>query len=503
VLDWEPYDERPRGRVARRNDARLFREALTEHVRYYDEHGDFAALGPHAEREIEISFADGRCSQHWFTIPIKWAVLLELSANDFECADKDRVMFVPGPLMGGTTLDGTRKLKVNVPRLHCVVLDYDKGDAPLEKLVVRMKELKFQCGMYATFSHLKEKTELAWSVKHRNPKTRQMESKPTVFQNFARSKLGVDNAGEIDAALVTGEIAKAFMIEQQDFDCETIGEVVVLDNHKVDGARHAVLVKHNPIAKSRLIVPLAEPFVRGLGESEHAFQTRWEEQVYFPLGRLIGLKFDAACASTERGHYIMTRREGTERVPIQTVRSGRLLDLNHPEIDGLLAPLRGPLPNKRTVKAPGRRKSGTSSTQRYWLPNKTTADWRGFLAADAAAVMLDCVTDKRGDQHNPLVAFPCPFVHEHATSNNRSAHQCYAYNAGALNRLPVIKCQSDTCRDRPYAEFLEELFDEDVKRDPQWRLSTKRRRPERPKIDWDNQPPKRPCTTTPNINWNV
>ena len=171
-----------------------------------------------------------------------------------------------------------------------------------------------------------------------------------------------------------------------------------------------------------------------------------------PIGRLVGFKFDAACASTERGHYAMTCKEGSEPVPARWV-SGKLLNLADPVIAGQLASLKGPRRNSN--KKPDRATRSATASRTNFESTRAADDWRGFKAADAAANLLPSVTDKRGDENAPLVAFPCPFVHEHATSNDPTAHQCYAYNASSVDKMPTVKCQSDTCRDRPFAEFLE------------------------------------------------
>ena len=94
--------------------------------------------------------------------------------------------------------------------------------------------------------------------------------------------------------------------------------------------------------------------------------------------------------------------------------------------------------------------------------------WRGFQAADAAA-QWDDVTDKRGNKNNPLVALDCPFLDEHATSNKPGTRQLAIYNAGTPDQIPTCKCQADTCRGRPYTDFLEALFNDETRLNPLYR----------------------------------
>jgi hypothetical protein len=456
---------------AQAKHAREFREAFEEFARHNQNAAEHSSSA-HADHQVELSFARGRASQHWFTVTTSWAVLLALLGTELEEDDKDGVIFCAGPLKDGKTETGTRKIKEHVHGLDLVVLDFDKGDAPLDKLEMRLKELGLEGAAYATYSHLKAETKLAWSVTRPNPKTGTDETLPTAFQNFARTRIGGD-AGA-DPLQITPEIVTAFMVEEKEFDVETLGPISIVQIDNVERTRFKakndnwytqetrnVVTAHKPLAKSRLVLPLANRFARQPGESKDDFQKRWQEEAYYPVARLIGFRFDSTCASIERGHYVMARRAGQASVPLCHTR-GRLIDLHDAEMDKLLAPFKHNTKEKQRAKpAKDERPAGGAD------------DWRGFKAADAAADLLPISTDKRADLENPLVAFPCPFVHEHTTSNDPTAHQCYAYNAASADRVPTVKCHADTCRERPYGEFLEALFDDGVKADPAYRITEK------------------------------
>lgn len=175
---------------AHEEDARKFREAFEELVRRKQGTGD--VISAHAAHQLEASFARGRASQHWFTVTTSWAVLLALLGTELVETDKDGVIFCAGPLKDGKTETGTRKIKEHVQSLDLVVLDFDKGDAPLGTLETRLKELGLEAAAYATYSHLKSETSLAWSVARPNQQTGTVETLPTAFQNFARARLGGD-----------------------------------------------------------------------------------------------------------------------------------------------------------------------------------------------------------------------------------------------------------------------------------------------------------------------
>jgi hypothetical protein len=469
---WQQQQER---------NAEAFRTNLQARIDALHAEAASRSLPPLLRHELKVSFAHRRGSQNWFTTSIQWAALLSLLNSNLPRSNKDGIILVPGSLSGGAAPAGTRRLKRNVDELNLVVLDYDKGDATLDDLDERLSVLGLEGCIYATYSHLKDVTELAWSVARPDPKTGQIEIKGTAFQKFVREKLRRDDEDQLDPKDVSTETVLAFMIEQLGFQADVLGDVEILQRDKIEseferrksGETIAVetrsfVIKHKPIAKSRLVLPLSSPFVRETGESDPAFQERWQREVYHPVAKLIGFNFDPSCASTERGHYAMTRDCRKEAVPARYV-EGNLLDPSSEAVKRFLAPANGYRPEaKREEPSHARIQIAVETTE--------SLKWQGFLAADAAADTIGEVTDKRADESSPLVAFSCPFVHEHATSNKATAHQCYAYNARNSAALPTVKCQSATCKDRPFIEFLEALFDDAVNTNPKYRVTLHPRR---------------------------
>lgn len=453
-----------------------FRADFVALVACVSESIDSKTYGPHAHHMAEVSFARGRCSHNWFSIPIAWGVIVALMQEPIETTQKDDIIISPGPLSGGTTKVGSRKIKEHVEGLDLLILDFDKGDATLEKLRDRMTELGFESAAYATFSHRKDQTALAWSVTRPNAKTGKSETLPSAFQTFVHTRLGIASDAACLPDQVTDALFQSYLVEEQRYGADTLGNVAIVERAKIkktrvkaqNGIWHThetchLVAAHRPIAKSRLVLPLARRFARQPGETAASFQLRWQNEVYLPVGELIGFQFDRVCASTERGHYAMTRKKGAKPVSPVHVK-GHLFDLDDPQVQALLEPFMS-----SSVKPDQQRPDRSSKT--HSQGQHTINDWRGFKAADAAAKLLPSTTDKRSDESNPLVAFPCPFVHEHATSNNPAAHQCYAYNASSAHKLPTVKCQSDTCDGRPYSEFLEALFDDSTKADPGYRVA--------------------------------
>lgn len=441
-----------------------------------------------ARHRLAISFASERGSFHWRTFHLPWGALRDMLNPRIEIASKDSWMLLPGTLAGGETHEGARRLKDNVQGLDCVVLDFDKGDAPLDVLEARLQGLGIEGAAFATYSNNKAKSKLSWSVARPNTKTGVIEVRPGAFQLFVREVLALGDSEPVHPDAVTAELAKRVLIERQGYNEAVLGTVTIdqdwavetlrekrKDGTQIEIEQHLVVVNHAPLAKSRLVIPLARPFCRQPEESPAQFQLRWKQEVYEPIGKLVGLNFDSACSSTERGHYAMTRKAGTEFIPVRVV-NGRLIDTADPEVAALVSkeitpqtPQTPQTPKAQKPKPPRRSATSAKPEQREHSPADSKAsdgDWHGFMAADAAADLLESVTDKR-DTEKPLVAFPCPFVHEHATTNDPTSHQCYAFNASSPTKLPVVKCQAATCSERPYVEFLDEMF-ADAKSDPKY-----------------------------------
>ena len=457
------------------------RAVLEELSRRYEMESLASTFGPSSGHPLRLSFATGTYSKHWQTISLSWGALLKFLDAGIPTNNKDCIILCPGPLKGGSSSEGTRKLKDNVESLHLLIYDFDKGDATIEALTERLEALGTECAMYPTFSHLKDTSKLSWSVTRPNTTTGESETLPSAFQSFAKDRLKIDRKDALDPSRVTGEIARAFMVEQQGFDDDVLGEVSVLDTKQIeteqargaDNRRHTVsttyfVVRHKPLSKTRLVILLSEPVVRRADETPGAFQARWRNEIYDPVGYLIGFKFDPQCASTERGHYARMFKTGAEKIPLRHI-VGQPLDLTALETEQLLAPYRTTRFEQSGKKKQDRGQS-TSEARSAKQPDSSSRNWKGFQAADAAADLLPSVTDKRTDHANSLVAFPCPFVHLHATSNNPTAHQCYAYNASQCDWHPTVKCQSATCEGRPSSEFLDALFPPEVQNDPRYRI---------------------------------
>ena len=267
------------------------------------------ALGPHASHLLEVSFACGRSSHHWFTLPLTWAVLAALLDARIETDQKDHIILCPGPLTGGKTPTGTRKIKEHVEGLDVVFLDFDKGDAPLDRVAADGVGPGECCLRHLLASERSDGPGLERDASQ--CQTGQIATLPSALQTFARARHAVEDC---TAEQVTAETIQAFMVEEQGFEAAILGPLKVIDHNRIEKKQvktadgwqthetRNLVVKHAPLAKSRVGIPLATRFARQPGETTASFQDRWQRDVYLPLGELIGFRFDRVCASTERGH---------------------------------------------------------------------------------------------------------------------------------------------------------------------------------------------------------
>ena len=273
------------------------------------------------------------------------------------------------------------------------------------------------------------------------------------------------------------------MVEEQGFDAELLGTVAIADCRKREEFRvktrdgqwetHATLnivASHTPLAKSRLVLPLARRFARRPQETTTSFQDCWQHEVYLPLGELIGFRFDRVCASTERGHYAMMCNAGQPPIPLSRT-EGRLVDLDAPEIQALLSPL--PTRNRSTATAEAYRAREALVGPRRWgrLLARFQSGGRGRCAAAPAAT-----TDKRGDAEQPARRLPLP-VRPRACRRRPIPRRgnATAYNAGAADTA----CQRSSARPRhvprsgPTRSSSTPCSTRPVKADAQYRLAHK------------------------------
>ena len=269
-----------------------------------------------------------------------------------------------------------------------------------------------------------------------------------------------------DVEDVTGEHAKAYLVDVEGYHAATLGSVSVVGEPVVslnddERVEVAVQVEHAPIPKLRLFLLLNDRFERHPNESNSQFQERYERECYLPIAKWFSPWCDHSCKTIERRWYCRGHRPGCEPRP-GTHGQGSPVD---PATDDRIVACReAPTQDARTKHAANDAANGRETG------GEVRSDWKGFLAADAlVATYPGEVIDKRNSD-NPGVAVDCPFRQNHGKSKH-GKHQLYVRNADAANRVPVVKCQSETCQAHGYKweDYLEALFRE-VPTDPQYWL---------------------------------
>lgn len=427
---------------------------------------------------VIAAIATAITSQHYFNARFTFESFARYinGAGGLTTADKsDGCAHTAGPLEGGFSETGARRIQANVRGYHVLTLDFDKGHASPEQVIARCAELGLFAAAMPSFSDGATSHKIAWHTTLHSRKTGRVEQRAGSFQSFCVG------------APPSNELARRFCIEVEGYCPAALGDVRLGEQvtEESDTTKTTYyLIHHNPIPKTRLFVAIT-PFMKGEFENVGSFKERWTE-FYHAVAGMIGIPYDHSCDTIERGFYGITRNSKLAEPPPVPITRGKVLEHEDPRILTEIAkgppqkPARPvqvraeslpsesdlpPLPENASplVLAHAVKKRGECLAARKALQNK----WRGFRAADAAADLWDDVTDKRKDSN--LVALECPFIDEHFTSNKPGTRQLAIFNADSRSALPTCKCQSDTCQGRPYEDFLEALFPDETRFQTQYR----------------------------------
>lgn len=456
--DWKDQAKRRAIRFRERYEKRI---AGIEADLAADDGAGYAAFGSNGRRMIKATFGNHVGSWHYFTVSLTWAAFLLFMRESREGERKGgSPIYVAGILKDTIAGEQLRRMKSNVVAFDVLGIDLDKSDASRDDINAKLDQLGIEASDFASWSNGISRTRLAWESSTDGNVT------PSAFRTFCKDRHGV-----VAPRAVTGEMAKAYLVEIDQIDADALGEVTIVDaavtnTETIDGAEiveREIAVGHDPLTKTRIFILLDKRVDRQPGESDGAFQVRWDRDYYFPTARMLGYKFDASCSTIERAWYCKAHYPGREFFEPRHYEGATLAPLNDQRV-------RAHRRDDQESKAP--KPSKTSKSKGADKPIKATTerrtDWHGFLAADAAVALLGDAIDKR-ETDNPGVAVDCPFRQNHGKSK-QGKHQLYVRNADAANRVPHAKCQSETCQAHGYKweDYLGALFGEHELADAFW-----------------------------------
>lgn len=369
-------------------------------------------FGPNAVDPVEISYINLN-AKHAPPMPCRMGdVYMALASPLANVAKKQLPLVCPVRLESGHAR--VARTADNVQAIHFVCLDYDRGDAPVAEVSARAMELGLHGGAYRTPSDGTDITEIL------------------------RCKGTPDNpVGEIRCE-PTVEACKAWMLAKG-YRADVIGDLTIVNPAKierethrikrgdgswrtVDVVRTKIVVRHNRLAKTRLVIGLRKPFVRRANESAADFTKRWNDDVLDPIARVLGYYPDESCSDPSRAFYIPAANPPSGADDIFYVIPGPAFDLDGENMKAWRAAAVVP-----REKAREERKARVVARRVERERVTGTPSGRYRLADAIRALASDYI---RRDRSEGLVVCECPFDHLHSNTGDPSDSAFWASNGG-------------------------------------------------------------------------
>lgn len=372
----------------------------------------------------------------WLTFGGSWDGFADTLCEHHARAAKEGFAYFPGVLRFGdaeskAALNALRTLlpeipadatgnidrsNANVIEMRMLVLDFDKG-ASFDDVMEVVRGLGLAFVAYTTHSNGKSETELLKraAVKFNNGDNNVTDA---VVQKYLSEKLGY-----------VSEIATTATIAKEDLDD--------------DGALW-LIIKHAPIDKFRLVIPLATPF---RGDSE-----AWK-RIYCWFADKLGFPYDKSGAVMCQAFYFPSRPASS--VPGRVLRGhGMPLDFAEwkDEISVAVAA------SSRTDKAKKSARTGIKRSSS--APSATAGNFslRGVRIASVIAEHADDIvtTTPKSEGGRLKVSLECPFADEHTQQRGKNTRGgCWAQDPEPGKEFGVVRCSHDHCRERRTEDFID------------------------------------------------
>jgi hypothetical protein len=363
------------------------------------------------EQPVTVSIGANKKAKNWRPdekTPDVRALIYRLSEHREGRKDGPALVF-------GDIVPGERK-KTAVREIYAVGLD-DDLDPDLPQLADRMKQANRLAICYTTHSHLKTTTQI----------------RRDDLARFAPD-------AEHDSAL-----AQRYLAEKKHWPAR-LTETVEYEGtaHTSDGVM--CIVKHKPIAKVRIVVPLRVPFrIADFRTSKEAEET-WRK-IVLAVAKLYGVagEFDETSGDLNRLFYLPRHAPGAEHETMLC--GGELLDWRELELDDL---------SEQLAKEAGRSGGKSQTPEGGELSAWSHKYAEGFQIADV--IENHCPEKIRG---NASVGFDieCPHDDSHGNAGDPDDRACFVANAGDTSApVFVIKCQHNSCREFTNLDLLGKML---------------------------------------------
>lgn len=369
---------------------------------------------------VTVTVGAGIDAKHWKpeTMPLGYFLAKLVT---FKPGKKDGSAWVAGAMVAG------QRLKNNVKSLHFITLDVDVGTP---SAVVDAALTKLGCAAVRHTSHSSFKTT----------------------SEFKKDKIGrYANGRDIDTALI-----REFLAQDQKWDASIAAHATY------EGMDHTerglmVFIKHPPIPKHRVVIPLASPYViADEGATQKEATDKWAK-VIDAMGAKLGLPYDRACIDPSR-LYLFPRFDPS-RPYEAAIWGGDLYSWRTLDLDNKLEQYAAGLDKGKSKSVtPEGRDLGRWSIKRAV----------GFQIQDV--IEAHCPDRIRGGAtHGKTIE--CPNDESHSNPGDTSDTGCFAVNAGeGVSEVFTISCRHEACRSRTNLDMLGKMikdgwFDKDVLED--------------------------------------
>lgn len=366
--------------------------------------------------QYRISRAKGAREKNWKMHSYTWD---ELHTNGFdfhrESDSKDGPAFMPACLIG------SQRKAPAVEELSLFVYDID-GTQTYAEVRECIVKAGLEAIIYTTYNHKTTKTFVRtdqyakWAQKNRK------DEKHT------------------DAGV------RQYLQEKQKAHLK-VKKVHTTPVQSADGIN--ILIEHEPIDKTRVILPMVKPFIIAEAGYTHAEAVQVWKRTYVGIGKALGLDFDLACVDVTRLHYYPSHPADAAEFKIERL-TGNLID--HEKF--ALADLADTHQRHRETSPTGTLiDDDTVIVEGFDVGAWFFHQGRGIggKLLEALAKSEDgIVKGERGGEDKPGNHILCPFESEHSTPGGDGTF----LDPGDEDSYPKIFCCHSHCSGRRTEHFL-------------------------------------------------
>ena len=373
------------------------------------------------QADMVISVGANFQSKKWRADRMSKAKFVALLARHPVGKQKDGPGFVLGEVIG----DHRRKQAVKA--CWGIGLDIDVG-MPGRTIDEALADLGCLAIRYTTFSHGKTVSKI----------------------NRDKIVKWADKRGlEFDADTVAQYLAEEVRWDKRILDsAEYYGDV-----HEPEGV--LACIRHAPMEKHRVVVPLAEPFVPSEVGKTHAEGMKAWADVCRALARTLGdLPMDHSAVDPSRLFFFPRHAKGEPHET--TIHGGPLFDWRSLDLSGAVEGDDFDRALAAEIASGEKTKSKSQTQEGRDLGRWSIKRAGGFQIVE---VIRDYAEDRIRTPGTSKVDIECPFDEDHSNPGDPEDRGCFAVNAGdGPSPVFTVKCQHDSCQGKTNLDFLGKML---------------------------------------------